>query len=404
MTALFLRLMPTRALWAAVFLSIFICLPVSGQDQQMDLRSTADYVYGQSMNFNLAAANVGDIESVTLFFRLGVSPDSFAVDVPIEPGDQLNLSYTLDLTQTHLPPFGSVTYWWQLDRAAGSPLRVPEQVLSYVDDQFTWQQLVTTDEQGGGSVRIHWTGDDQTLGEKTRDLIFEMLPKVGRLIPLDQILPFDVYIYPSTSDLGAALRLAGRDFQPGQTYPDLGVILATVVNPETAETELRHGLSRGLIDLLTFQALNQFAFNLPPWLDRGLAGAVRGERDVVLEDALRSAINNHTTIAVSELCDGMSIEDDLATAQSEALLAYIIETYGDEAVRELVTAFAAGDDCPNALRKAIQLTPEQLETAWLHAGSVDQGNRAIGEIAVWLVLVLAGFGLAGLLLLRPHRS
>jgi hypothetical protein len=355
------------------------------------------------MNFNLDAGNVGDVTAVTLFFRLGVSPDSYAVDIPITPGDQLDLSYELDLTQTRLPPFGSVTYWWTLNREVGSPLRVPEQVISYVDDQFSWQQLVTTDEQGGGSVRIHWTGENDGLGEQARALIFEMLPDAGRLIPLERIVPFDVYIYPSTADLGAALRLAGRDFAPGQTYPDLGVMLVTVVNPETAETELRRELSRGLIDLLLFQALGQFAYDVPPWLSRGLAGAVRGERDIARDDALRSALANDAAIAVADLCAGMPVEDDLAMAQSEALVDYIIANHGETAMRNLITAFAGGDDCPAAMRRAIQLTPEQLETAWLRANSGAQGNRAVAEIAVWLALVLAGFGLAGLLLLRVKK-
>lgn len=403
MTALPARPPTIRAILAAVCLLLSISI-TSAQDEQMELRSTADYVYGQIMNFNLDAANVGDIESVTLFFRLGTSPDSYSVDVPTAPGPTIDVSYALDLSQTRLPPFGSITYWWQLDRENGSPLRVPEQVISYVDDQFTWRQLVTTDEQGGGSIRVHWTGEDETLGEQARDIAFEMLPAIGRLIPLDRIVPFDVYIYPSTADLGAALRLAGRDFEPGQTYPDLGVVLATVVNPETAETELRRELSRGLVDLLLFQAVGQFAYNLPPWLGRGLAGTVRGERDVVLEDTLRSAVAAEATVPFSDLCAGLAIEDNLAAAQSEALLSYIATTYGEPTVRNLVTAFAAGDDCPTALRASIQLTPEQLETAWLRAISGDQGSRDVAEISVWLVLVLAGFGLAGLLLLRPRRS
>ena len=37
-----------------------------------------------------------------------------------------------------------------------------------------------------------------------------------------------------------------------------------------AETELRHELSRGLVDLLLFQALGQFVYNLPPWLNLSL--------------------------------------------------------------------------------------------------------------------------------------
>ncbi len=404
MTALPRHSLFVRSFSAAACLLFVLCSFASAQDEQMELRSTADYAYGQSMNFNLAAANVGEIESVTLFFRLGSSPDSFSVDVPVTPGDQLELSYALDLTQTRLPPFGSITYWWQLDREVGSPLRVPEQVISYVDDQFSWRQLVSTDEQGGGSLRIHWTGNDEKMGELARDIIFEMLPEISRLLPLDRIIPFDIYIYPSSSDLGSALRLAGRDFTPGQTYPDLGVILATVVNPETAETELRRELSRGLVDLLLFQALDQFAYNVPPWLSHGLAGVVRGDRDVVLEDTLRSAFAGDSTIAFADLCAGIPIEDGLAAAQSEAMLGFIRTTYGDEAVRELITIFAGGEDCPTALQQAINLSPEQVEAAWLRSNSGDQGSRAVAEIAVWLALVLAGFGLAALLLLRPRHS
>jgi hypothetical protein len=389
-------------------LSAVVCLALAGpaaaaQDEPIELRSTADYVYGQTMSFNLSVSNVGDIKSVTLFFRLGTSPDSFSVDVPLPEGPELNLTYPLDLTQTRLQPFSSITYWWEIERESGSPLRVPEQVISYVDDQFAWRQLATTDPQGGGSIRIHWTGDDEQMGELARDLTFEMVADIGRLVPLEHVVPFDVYIYPSTADLGAALRLAGRDYQPGQTYPDLGVVLVTVVNTATADAELRAELSRSLVDLLLYQALGQSAYNLPPWLGRGVAGYIRGERDVVLEDTLRTAIVDDNLIPVAELCDRVAVEDDLAIAQSEALIAHVVAHYGEMAVKNLVTAFSQGNDCAGALRRAIQLSPDQLQTAWLRASSGDQSSRAVAEIAVWLALVLAGFGLAALLLLRPRR-
>lgn len=392
-----------RAIGMCLFLIAIVLSAASAQDEGIQLRSTADYIYGQSMNFNLFGVNAGDVETVTLFFRLGTSPDTFAVDAPFEPGAEINATYSLDLTQTRLPPFGSITYWWQLERAGGSSARVTEQVVSYVDDQFTWRRLAATDEQGGGSIRIHWTGESEILGGQAQDIIFEMLPQIGRLVPLDAIIPFDVYIYPSTADLGAALRLAGRDFQPGLTFSDLGVLLVTVVNPETADAELRAGLSRGLVDLMLFQARDPFTHDVPPWLSRGLAGEVRGARDMVLDETLRSAITAGTTIPVADLCAGMAIEDDLAAAQSESLFGFIVATYGEAAARDLVNAFADGDDCPAALRKAIQLTPEQLETGWLRTVGSDQGARTIAEVGIWLILVLAGFGLAGLLLFRPRR-
>jgi hypothetical protein len=393
----------TRFIFTILSLSVLLA-STAAQDDQMQLRSYADYIYGQSMRFNLDGANVGEIDSVTVFFRLGTSSESYFAEVPVKAEETFNASYTLDLTQVRLPPFGSVTYWWEINRAIGEPVRVPEQVVSYVDDQFTWRRLSAIDEEGGGSIRIHWTGDSETLGAQAQGIIFEMLPQIGRLIPLEQILPFDVYIYPSSADLGAALRLAGREYQPGQTFPDLGVLFAVVVNQETAESELRWELSRGLVDLTLFQALGQFVYNLPPWLARGLAGTVRDMRDVVLEDTLRSAIDSNTLIPVADLCNGMPVEDDLAIAQSEALFAFIVATYGDMAVRDLILAYAAGDDCTAAMRKAIHLTPQQLETGWLRATSSDQTDRLFAEIGVWLLLVLAGFGLAFLLLWLPRRG
>lgn len=381
--------------------------PAAAQDEPGMVLSTADYVYGQTMRFRLAAADVGQIESATLFFRIGVSPDAYAVDVPIgdatvAAGAPLEVSYALDLTQTRLPPFSRVTYWWRIERAGDDPLLVPEQVVSYVDDQFTWNQLVETDEAGGGSVRIHWTGEGEALGRQAADLVFEMLPRLSRLVPLDHILPFDVYLYPSTADLGAALRLAGREYRPGQTYPDLGVILTTVVNLETADAELRDGLSRGLADLLLYQAVGQAARALPPWLGRGLAGMVRGRSDPVLDNVLRSAIVAETTLPLAELCAGAA-DTDLAAAQSEALLRYVAATYGDAAVRDLIAAFAGGATCEAAVRAATPLTPAQLDAAWLRSLRGGEPGRNVAEMAVWGVLLMAGFGFAALLLLRPRR-
>ena len=394
------RLSRPALLWAVLAL-LLLAAPAAAQDEASVVRSSADYVYGQTMRFHLDATGIGPVESITLFFRLGASPDSYAVDLPVPEGGVIDVSHSLDLTQTRLPPFTALTYWWEIERPDDT-LQVPEQIITYVDDQFSWSQLVETDEAGGGSIRFHWTGEGAALGEEARDLVFDMLPPIGRLVPLDQILPFDVYLYPSTADLSAALRLAGRDYQPGQTFPDLGVVLTTVVNPETAEAELRQGLSRGLVDLLLFQGLGQFTYNVPPWLNHGIAGTVRGAPDATRDNALRAALSAGATLPVAELCAGLPIDTDLAAGQSEALVAYIAATYGDVAMRELVTTFAGGADCPAALRQTLQLSPEQLEAAWLRSLRTGQGSRSAAELAVWLVLVAAGFGLAGLLLFRPR--
>jgi hypothetical protein len=273
-------------------------------------------------------------------------------------------------------------------------------VVRYVDDQFNWHQLRITDDHAGGAITVHWTGENEALGEQASDIILEMLPEIGGLLPLSQIIPFEVYIYPSTADLGAALNLAGREYEPGQTHPELGVALVTVVNAQTAESELRKELSRNLVDLLLLQALGQSATDLAPWISQGIAAVVRGERDARLDDVLATALESDTTIPFTELCSGTPVSRDLATAQSAAMVSYIVDNYGEAALRIIITALANGESCATALQRAVQLTPEQLDTAWLRVANSSEGSQDVAEISVWLILVLAGFGLGGLLLIR----
>lgn len=404
MIARLARIPPLFGISVILGLFLFGSPSLFAQDEPSEIRSSADYVYGQSMRFNLMARNAGDISSVTLYFRLGLSPDSYSVDVPFSSGPESQATYSLDLNQTRLPPFGPITYWWELETSDGARTRVSEQVVNYVDDQFNWRQLSETDSAGGGTIRFFWTGDDQTLGEQAKNITIDLLKGLGRLIPIDQVLPFDVYIYPSSADLSAAMRLSGREFVPGRQYPDLGVLLITVVNPQTADAELRREISTGLVDLLLYQATGKLATAVPPWLVAGLAGSASGQPDLVGENLLRLAVANDSALPFETLCALPSIDDDLARAQSTAVINYIVRAYGDQGVRDLISAFTDGAVCSGAIQQTLGVTPEQFDTAWQRSirQSGEQTNRVF--IILWIVLIAAGFGLAGLLIIRPRRQ
>lgn len=373
-------------------------------DEQTELASSANYVYGQSMAFRLIARNIGEISKATLYLRLGVSPDSYAVEVPISPGSTVEAAYSLDLTQTRLPPFGTITYWWVLERPDGATLKVPEQVVNYVDDQFNWRQTSETDPIGGGSIRVYWTGDDEQLGEVAKRIITELLPEVSDLIPLEMILPFDVYIYPSSADLSAALRLAGREYIPGRSYPDLGVVLVTAVNPQTAEQDLSWNLARGLVDQLLYQAIGQYASSLPPWLPAGLAGVVQDRTDTSFENMVRLAVAENHPLPISNLCAGDVVDSDLALAQSESIMVYILQTYGDEAIREFLAGTGGGADCSTVFQDVFNTSHEEIINGWQRSLEQTGPQPMIVSTMIWIALVIAGFGLVFLLIVKPHRQ
>jgi hypothetical protein len=408
--------MPTFARYVCLFclccflLTGLIAPQIVKAQSETELRSTADYTYGQVMRFRLRASNLGDVRQATLYFRPHTATDAYSVQVPFEPTAELDLSYALDLTQTRLPPFSSVAYWWELERADGAMLRVPERTLSYVDDQFSWQWISKADPEGGGVVTVQWTGDNPDRGEQAFDTVLAALDRLAPYVPLAEVRPFNVFIYPSSADVGSAMRLAGQAWQPGQTYPELGVLLVTVVNPATAGPELASGIGRELTDLLLYQALGDAYSRVPVWLRVGLADVAAGGPDARSAALLAGAVAEGTAPALAALCAEYPAGDPqaaVAAAQSGAFVRTISDVYGPGAVVELINAFAGEATCDEALATALNATPAQVTDAWRTAYQApDPERKRVSQAIIWVILVLAGFGLAALLLWRgvPRRG
>ncbi|MEZ4516929.1 MAG: peptidase MA family metallohydrolase [Chloroflexota bacterium] len=395
-------------LWIAlVVMAIMAARPVLAQSETQ-LQSTADYAYGQAMRFHLRASNLGEVARVTLYFRPHTSTDAYSVEIPIQPGEDIDVSYSLDLTQTKLPPFSSVAYWWELERADGATLRVPERTISYVDDQFSWQWLSKADPEGGGVVNIQWTGENPAVGDAAFDTVLDVLDRLAPFISLEEVQPFSVFIYPSSADLGSAMRLAGQEWQPGQTYPELGVALVTVVNEATAEEELATGIGREVTDLLLYQAYGEAYKNIPQWLRSGLSGVAAGETDARSAALLADAVESGETISLAQLCEGFptgEAEAVLAQAESGALVAAIADKYGADSINELAARFVGGDTCEAAFDAVLQSSPSAVEQSWLQGyKTADPRQSQISQAIIWVLLILGGFGVAALLVLRPKKA
>lgn len=393
-----------RCLCLGVILTLLLSgLSTVGAQGETELRSTADYTYGQVMRFRLQAGNLGDVRRVTLYFRPHTAVDPYAVDIPVQPGEELDVSYALDLTQTRLPPFSTVAYWWELERADGATLRVPERSISYVDDQFSWQWLTKADPDGGGLITVQWTGDDPEMGDRAFAIVLDALDRLSPYVPLDEVRPFNVFVYPSTADVASAMRLAGQEWQVGRSHPDLGVLLVTVVNPATADSELAVGIGRELTDQLLYQALGEAYQRVPLWLRGGLAQVAAGGPNARSSALLAEAVAAGTTLTLADLCAEFPTADPQATvalAQSGAYVTVIADRYGPGAVVDLVTALAGGASCESALAALGTTTADVTESWRASFQPPDPQRERIGQAIVWVLLVLAGFGLAALLVWR----
>lgn len=371
-------------------------LPIAhAQNGISRVQTTADYRYGQVMTFRLQADSERPITRVTLAFSTPTLPNTFTADIPLTPTQSIAVTQTVDLTQVHIAPFASVTFWWTLTDANGDVYTLPESSLLYADDRFRWQAL----EREG--VVIHWAEGDPVLAQTALDVVAQARPRLQAIIPAAWPAPLHVYLYPTSSDLRAALLLAGSDWVGGHASPSLGVVLVTAADPITAPATLRRSLPHELTHWLLYQATSSSYDTMPAWFGEGLATWFEENPNPNYAAILQQAVSADQTLPFQELCLGFPTSENdalLAYAQSASLVATIQARYGNHALTELIAAFGDGLRCEAAVQQVLGISMTDLTQIWRRAQQQQTPlQRYWLQNRAWLLLLLGGFLLTGLL-------
>lgn len=363
--------------------------------------STVDYEFGQSMHFLLSATGDREIEKVSLFISAPDLRRTLTTGVAIQPGTEVDAKYSLDLTTVRLAPFTRVSYWWEVEDAAGNVFVSPRQSIEYADDQFVWE---TFEEDG---VHFHATAADSSLSEATMGIVSETLPRLRAVIPVEAPDPLNIYMYPSESDLRAALRLTGREWIGSHARPELGVVLVPAPDKQAAIGELERTLPHELSHLLLFQAVGDAHDEVPRWFDEGLATSLETADVVVREELLRESIASGISIPFAELCRAFPEDGgqfSLAYAQSASLIEYIEAEYGSQALTDMVRALADGANCQSLTPRVLGISLDDLEDDWRQRQEPESFVvRIWRQGGVILLFALVFSLLVALLVVRPQR-
>ena len=364
--------------------------------QTASWHSSVEYAYGQKITFRLTGQVSAEIERVELFVNMAQAVTPLSVEVRFtQEGAQLVAGYDLDPALAQLPPFAEVTYWWELTDVVDETMTVPEARFTYRDDRFDWRTLANED------ITVYWTGNDVNLGQVAWEIARNSRHQLDRLLPPTNVSPLDLYIYPSTADLRAGLRLAGRDWQNEHSDPDLGVLLVTAVNPLTAAADLAQTIPHELTHLRLYQLAS--TVSMPYWYEEGLA-LLTEENSTIEADLLATAVANDKSFTLPALCNNFptaAAERELALVQSVSLLRHIQAQFGDQALRQLGAVYFSGVSCEAGLTQTLDMSLAELDVDWLNA-QVPQPAwlTFLSQNGIWLVLLLVSFGMVALLLRR----
>ncbi|CAG0994654.1 hypothetical protein ANAEL_02512 [Anaerolineales bacterium] len=290
------------------------------------------------------------------------------------PGKTVNVEWTWDMRQSGSLPPGATIWWrWIYTDATGKESSTDVQTAAWLDDVHDWQTI------SSGDLRLHWYDNDKTFAQTMLDAGVEGLRRNKEQAGLTTEDPIDLYVYPNYDDMKDAI-LYEPSWTGGMAFPEYNIFIMGVSQSDSTwdQNTVIHELTHILVGHLTFSCLG----DVPTWLNEGLAMYSEGELDSGAQAQLDQAISSDTLLTVRSLNGGFSELPDkanLSYSQSYSIVNFLIKTYGQDKLTELLTALRDAKTIDDALLEIYGFDSDGLEDAW--RGSVGAAPRAVSAQA-----------------------
>lgn len=349
-------------------------------------QNSAKSEFPNDVVFSLQAQSPDPVAQAHLVYRLSDDPVSFSDRVPVSPSGRVSASFTLDLQQRYLPPGVVIHYKWLLDGLSGAKYATPWSDVTVADPRFAWHTLTN------GPLTLHWYDGDQAfaatvLGDALKSY-YQAAQTVGARNAGPQNVPHgDIYLYASAADLQGALAQGTDQWVGGQTFPKYHVVvlLGPSAQPGQVDRDVSHEVTHLAVDGATAELAP-----LPTWLDEGMAMVAEGPADPSYLSALNDAAQSGQLLSLQSLSGNFPEDPNqalVAYAESESMVRYFTQVYGQERLTQLVDAYRHGQTDDQAFTNSVGVSASRFEAGWRQS----IGAPAVGALegSPW-VRVLSG--------------
>lgn len=326
------------------------------------LENSASVEFPFQLSFNLSAESETSITDIRLHYR--VDRDSFArvtseinVDFVSAPG--VAVSWPLEMIKIGGLPSGTVVdYWWTVEDAAGNRVTTEPLQVGFNDSRYSWRSLTE------GDITLYWYQGDEPFAREIMLTAQQALVRLAEETGAHLVRPIRVYIYASSQDLLGAM-IYPTEWTGGVAYTGYGTI-AIGISPgglEWGKRAIVHELAHLVTHQMTYNPYN----SLPTWLNEGLSMYAEGEIEAIYEGYLKLAIAQDTLISVTSLASPFSAyaaQSYLSYAQSYSLVDFLISSYGQNRMFELLSAFKQGSSYDGALMSVYGFDMVGMDALW----------------------------------------
>ncbi len=230
---------------------------------------------------------------------------------------------------------------------------------TYIDRTLDWN-IVTVD-----SVELWLQSPRAGLTSETRTAVIKALSVLKSDFNLSLTRPIRIVLYTDGARMREDLGGGTRGWVGGVADADLNVILL--------DGEM-HGLSEAIAHELTHVVIDHATENpfgrVPSWLHEGLATVIEtqvGFNSPPYNEIMASIATCEQFVSLRGLTGSFPASDARAIAayaQSHSLVNFVIDRWGQPAIREILDAYSTGVTDDQAIQQVLGIPLDDLEAAW----------------------------------------
>jgi hypothetical protein len=357
--------------------------PVAAQTPIRILSMDVSNRFPDGLTFTLSALADADITQIRL--RYTVAPDGAAAfgQPTFDRGPQVHTSFDLKSgNQNYMPPGAEITWYWEIQDAAGHTFESDRQTTVYEDTRFQWESV-----QDGNLVLKYYSGGEARAREMLR-AGRAALDRMARLEKVDITFPVKVYVYASQRDGQPARTQQSQRFNELVETGGVRVASDTVLIFESNTREVVDSiLPHELAHVVTRVAGEGPFGDVPAWLNEGLSVYAQRSPGLPYEQALQLAVRRDRVLSLPAISSSPGDPSlvNLFYGQSWSVVKYLIDTYGEAKMAEFLATFKGGARTDDAVRQVYGVDLAGLENAWRQslglkprasAGGNDNANQA----------------------------
>jgi hypothetical protein len=256
-----------------------------------------------------------------------------------QPAARIQAQESETLTRGQIPPASRIVWWWTLTAADGTQFQTERADTTYLDERFDWHT------RDFPAVEVLYYGSDD-VATQVAESAQTGLDRVFKLLGGSSDEKIRIVVYRTRDDMLPALLDRGEAYEARLTT--LGARVARNIVIVLADQGPERGLSNVLAHELAHIALHlrfqEDYVDAPLWLDEGLAmyneGPLSADDQRLLQDTLR----NDRALSLRSLTSfpGQTDLVPVAYAESRDVVAFLLDTYGQDRLRQLVEGIGQG--------------------------------------------------------------